>query len=254
MTAISRACIRRASFWAVVTMLLLAGHASAQITTTLSVPEICASPGDTVITLPIDLDNPDVIVRALNFTLHMSSPELALTGVACTSRTLNYLCDANQVGNDVNVVLVTTGTGTVLGTSGAVVELTFSDADTPCTLDSHVDLTITTATVVDNSMPDPQPVPTNLVAGGFTCGCPLVTTTTTVPTFTTTITVATTTSTTTSSSTSSSSTSTSTTSTSTSSTTSTSVEGTTTTSISVTTTTSSSTTTSTTSSTSSTST
>jgi hypothetical protein len=136
----------------------------------LTVGSAAVIPGHQHAGVPIFLDNPQTVVRGLQFTIN-GMPNKALLSAApavqTTARTAGFTADANQVGNAIRVVVVATGSARIAAGTGQILTV-FLDAPNGCFSGSIDNLVVTDAEVADNAN---NPVPTTTMDGSLGCYC-----------------------------------------------------------------------------------
>jgi hypothetical protein len=93
--------------------------------------------------------------------------EVTLTSVECTARTAGYACDANEVANGVQVVVVDLNGGCLAAGTGPIARVCVSDTAPMCTPPSTVSLEPQSVLVASCAN---TPVTTCTQAGGLMCG------------------------------------------------------------------------------------
>ncbi len=113
----------------------------------------------------------DVVVRGVQFSLIDAPDEIRLNpGLGCTvaPRAAALTCAANQVGNEIRVVLLATGGGGIPPGTGQIATVYLDETGIPCTLGSEVSIAFAQTAVAD-AVGDP--VPHTVTHGTLRCGC-----------------------------------------------------------------------------------
>jgi Bacterial Ig-like domain (group 1)/Dockerin type I domain len=121
--------------------------------------------------IPVFLDNAQTVVRGLQFTITDIPHEVRLSpppAVQTTARTAGSTVDANQVGNEMRVVAVATGSARIGAGTGQILTLFVDDVSSPCQIGSRIQLKVTDSEVADNNN---NPVPNMTTDGSLGCYC-----------------------------------------------------------------------------------
>ncbi len=136
----------------------------------LRVGNVTVGPAQSGAGIPISLGN-GTTVRALQFTITDIPDEISLNGYmrcATTARASALLCDANQVGNEIRVVMLSTGYGGIAPGSGQIATVYVDDSWPTCSTGASSFLYLSQTALADASG---NPIPHVTYSGSVECAC-----------------------------------------------------------------------------------